>query len=271
MTSLSQAIEILIGGSYTGNKSWNKRHSEIDNCLKIYLLTAGELYLYTDHEKFLLEKDKLYFINGSKLKYQYCDRPFSTDWLHFIPEDTVIRQMLFAMPLVVEIPAELHLNCSVLKNIDSLIAGKYSSYKDLYLSTLHMQTFLSEIIIYLLEQYCFDDIKHTNIEKIEPAIRYINNHFTEEIRLKDLAQKCHISANYFYKLFINAFQTTPVNYISLIRMNTALQLLVNNEYNIKEIAYRVGFNDDAYFSRVFKKYYGITPGEYKKRRNEELF
>ena len=54
-------------------------------------------------------------------------------------------------------------------------------------------------------------------------------------------------------------------------MNAALPLLLNNEYNIKEIAYRLGFYDDAYFSRVFKNHYGITPGEYRKRRKELLF
>lgn len=271
MYSLNQTTEILIGGSYTGNRSWNKTYSEIDNCLKIYLLISGELYLSGEEQKFLLKKDKLYFINGSKLKYQHCNGSFSTDWLHFIPKDLVIRQTLLAMPLVVEIPVELHLNYNALKNINSLISHNYPSYTEFYLATLRMQTFLQSILVYLLEQYSFEDIKPTNIERIEPAIQYINNHFTEDMRLEHLAQKCCMSANYFYKLFTSALQTTPTNYISLVRMNRALQLLVNNEYNIKEIAYKVGFNDDAYFSRVFKKYYGITPGEYKKKRNELLF
>ncbi|WP_278625871.1 AraC family transcriptional regulator [Parabacteroides gordonii] len=106
---------------------------------------------------------------------------------------------------------------------------------------------------------------------IEPAILYIKEHFTEPVRLKELADCCNISPNYFHRIFTKALKTTPANYISLLRMNTALPLLLNNEYSIKEIAYQLGFYDDAYFSRVFKNHYGITPGEYRKKRKELLF
>jgi hypothetical protein BACCOPRO_02224 len=54
-------------------------------------------------------------------------------------------------------------------------------------------------------------------------------------------------------------------------MNASLQLLINDKYTIKEIAYELGFTDDAYFCRVFKKHYGIISGDYKKRRGEILF
>ncbi len=54
-------------------------------------------------------------------------------------------------------------------------------------------------------------------------------------------------------------------------MNTSLQQIINNKFTIKDIAYELGFTDDAYFSRVFKKYYGITPGDYKQKRKEILF
>lgn len=272
MIHLNQSIEILTGGAYTGSSSWNKKRSETDNCLKIYLLTSGELCLYEDKKEFVLQKNNLYFINGNKLTYQSCSGSFSTYWLHFIPKDLIVRQGLFAVPLVVELPKEAYIPYSVLTNINTFISNHFSSYKDYYLETLRMQTFLQTIIVRLLEQYPWENINHTaNIQRLEPAIQYINNHFAEEIKLADLAQECCMSPNYFHKLFTGALQTTPINYISLLRMNTALQLLVNNEYTIKEIAYQLGYGDDAYFSRVFRKYYGITPGKYKKKRNELLF
>ncbi|WP_082150447.1 helix-turn-helix domain-containing protein [Parabacteroides goldsteinii] len=62
-----------------------------------------------------------------------------------------------------------------------------------------------------------------------------------------------------------------VYHIALLQMNASLQLLINDKYTIKEIAYELGFTDDAYFCRVFKKHYGIIPGDYKKRRGEVLF
>lgn len=272
MIHLNQSIEILTGGVYAGSSSWDKHRTEIDNCLKIYLLTSGELSLYDGEQEFLLEKGKLYFINGNKLSSQSCHGSFSTIWLHFMPKDLIVCHGLYAAPLVVEIPQEIDCSHRVLENIDLFISNNFPSYKEYYLEALKMQTFLQTIVIWLLEKFPWGEVDKTvNIRRIEPAIQYINNHFTEEIRLSDLAKECCMSINYFHKLFTNTLFTTPVHYILLLRMNTALQLLVNNEYNIKEIAYQLGFNDDAYFSRVFRKFYGITPGEYKRKRRELLF
>lgn len=63
---------------------------------------------------------------------------------------------------------------------------------------------------------------------------------------------------------------TPANYLTLLRMNAALQLLTDKQQRIKNIAYELGFTDDAHFCRSFKKYYGISPGEYQKKRKDIL-
>lgn len=63
---------------------------------------------------------------------------------------------------------------------------------------------------------------------------------------------------------------TPANYLTLLRMNAALQLLTNKDQTIKSIAYELGFSDDAHFCRSFKKYYGVAPGEYQKKRGDIL-
>lgn len=60
---------------------------------------------------------------------------------------------------------------------------------------------------------------------------------------------------------------TPINYLILVRLNAALHLLTDKQQTIKNIAYELGFTDDAHFCRSFKKYYGVTPGEYQKKRD----
>lgn len=269
---LNYSIEILSGGFYSGNHLWNKKHSEIDNCFKVYLLTDGELHVSNDGQDFLLEKGKVYFINGNKLSSQYCNKHFSTHWLHFIPKDLIIYQGLLALPLVVELTTEVFNSLNALENIEQLLSGNYSSYKEYYQQSLNTQIFLQSLIVKLIETFPWVTPEQTaNIQRIEPAIRYIDNHFTEPIRLEQLAGLCFISPNYFHKLFTSTLGITPVSYITSLRMNSALQLLIGNKYNIKEIGYRLGYNDDAYFSRAFRKFYGLTPGEYKKRRTEILF
>lgn len=272
MIHLSHTIDILTGGTYTGNSTWNKKHSDIDNCFKIYQITDGTLFLFDENEEYLLESGNLYFINGSKLTAQECKHSFSTHWLHFIPKDLVIHHSLLSMPLVINFKDTMDLVANSLANIEILISGEPASYKEYYLESLRMQAGIQSMIVSLLEKYPWTSPQEIySIQTIEPAILYIKDLFTEPIRLKQLADCCNISPNYFHKIFTTALKTTPANYISLLRMNAALPLLLNNEHNIKEIAYKLGFYDDAYFSRVFKKHYGITPGEYRKNRKELLF
>ncbi|MCS2893316.1 AraC family transcriptional regulator [Parabacteroides faecis] len=272
MIHLNHTIDVLTGGTYSGNSSWNKKHSDIDNCFKLYQITDGELFLTDENGEFLLESGNLYFINGSKLVSQQCRKSFSTHWLHFIPKDIILHHSLLAMPLVVNFADTLEMVAGSLPHIEILISSAHTSGREYLLESLRMQTGIQAMIVSLLEQHSWTSPREIySIHTIEPAISYIKEHFTEPIRLKQLADCCNISPNYFHKIFSKALQTTPANYISLLRMNAALPLLLNNEYNIKEIAYRLGFYDDAYFSRVFKNHYGITPGEYRKRRKELLF
>lgn len=272
MIHLSHTIDILTGGTYTGNSTWNKKHSDIDNCFKIYRITDGTLFLSDKNEEYMLESGNLYFINGSKLATQECKHSFSTHWLHFIPKDLVIHHSLLSMPLVVNFKDMMDLIANSLAHIEILISGEPASYKEYYLESLRMQAGIQSMIVSLLEKYPWTSPQEIySIQTIEPAILYIKDHFTEPIRLKQLADCCNISPNYFHKIFTTALKTTPAHYISLLRMNAALPLLLNNEHNIKEIAYKLGFYDDAYFSRVFKSHYGITPGEYRKKRKELLF
>ena len=82
---------------------------------------------------------------------------------------------------------------------------------------------------------------------------------------------CNVSPNYFHKIFKQTFKITPTNYIILLRMNSALQLLKRQRSNHKRhIAFELGFTDNAHFCKTFKKYYGITPGEYQRNQNNIL-
>ena len=106
MLYLNQTYELLTGGYYLGNSSWNKKHTEIDNCFKIYQLTEGEVFVCDKDQTFNLQKNNLYFINGNKLSSQYCSYSFSTHWLHFIPKNLTIYQGLLSLPTVIKLPTQ---------------------------------------------------------------------------------------------------------------------------------------------------------------------
>ena len=272
MICFDHTVEILTGGMYTGNNSWSKKRSEIDNCFKIYMLTDGELFLCDHVRKYPLQKKKLYFINGSKLVSQFCFDSFSAYWLHFAPKDLILHRILLSMPMIQEHEINSLNLVDSMEDIEMLFSVKRSSFADYYINLLRIQAFIQSLIVKLVEQHAGTITREILvIQAIEPAIQYIKTHFTEPVRLKQLAEKCYMSSNYFHKIFTQTLQVTPANFILMLRMNAALSLMLNEKCNIKEIAYQLGFCNDAYFSRVFKKYYGVTPGEYKQKRNKLLF
>ncbi len=101
---------------------------------------------------------------------------------------------------------------------------------------------------------------------IEKAESYIKANYMKDVSLDDISRYCNISSYYFSKLFKQETGENYVEYLSRIRIENAKKMINEGEKSMKEICYSVGFSDPNYFSRAFKKYVGVTPTEYKERR-----
>ena len=99
---------------------------------------------------------------------------------------------------------------------------------------------------------------------LKRAISYIDDHYTQNISLNDLARVNCLSRYYFSRKFKEETGHCFKDYLNLKRLSAAKKLLALPEVNISEACYSVGFNDVSYFSRVFKKYVGVSPSAYKK-------
>ena len=82
---------------------------------------------------------------------------------------------------------------------------------------------------------------------IDTAFAYIQNHYHETIRLEDIASQCFLTEAHFCRLFKQLTGETPIYYINKFRINKAVLYLAESQYSIKEIAEKVGFDDEAYF------------------------
>ena len=102
------------------------------------------------------------------------------------------------------------------------------------------------------------------LEQISDVLIYINENYTENISLTEIAHKMHISVSHFCKIFKSATGKSFVDYINSRRLYEAESLLRKNQQSIIEIAMLVGFSSVAYFDRLFKRHYGINPGKYRK-------
>lgn len=102
----------------------------------------------------------------------------------------------------------------------------------------------------------------------ELAKEYIEEHYYENLTLNDVAEKLGITASYLSMLFSQQVNVTFIDYLNKIRIEHACTYLLQNFLKTYEIAYKVGFHDEKYFSRVFRKVTGMTPSEYKKSGKE---
>ncbi len=98
---------------------------------------------------------------------------------------------------------------------------------------------------------------------IAPAVEYIHKHYTDsELAISTLADICNISQDYLRKLFREAYNTSPLKYINQLRITHAEELITSGMYTVSESAQLSGYTDLCYFSREFKKHYGVSPKNY---------
>lgn len=104
------------------------------------------------------------------------------------------------------------------------------------------------------------------IEVIDPAVSYLKKHIYDcDLNIESLPKLCGISGAYFRKIFALNFGTSPHKYILRKRLSHAKSIIGSGDFDtISEVAIAVGYNDPLYFSRAFKKKYGVSPMQYAK-------
>lgn len=98
---------------------------------------------------------------------------------------------------------------------------------------------------------------------IERAKKYIHENYTRKISQEDVAAHCYITPAYLSSLFKARLSCNFVDYVTAVKIKEAKYLLENSSYQVKEIAYRTGYEDYTYFCKVFKKTVGVSPLEYR--------
>ncbi len=130
------------------------------------------------------------------------------------------------------------------------------------------RSYLLELLFYI--QNIFDSKEDSNNtlseedETFSAICEYLNEHISEQISLETLIAAFNINRNKLNKIFINKTSKTCLNYLSDLRTDMAKMILSNTEIPIGEVSSRVGYPDSNYFTKIFKKYTGFTPSEYRK-------
>ncbi|SCW65928.1 iron complex transport system substrate-binding protein [Paenibacillus tianmuensis] len=136
------------------------------------------------------------------------------------------------------------------------------------LAQVLMKSMLFEFIYELFSQLQNSKDRGSPSDLVAYALRYIHEHYTEAVTMDQLADLLGCSSSYMYRLFKAETGKSPNDYIIGIRMEQARQYLLTTQLNLREIARSVGYSDVYYFSRLFKKQFGVSPLQSRKRESE---
>lgn len=107
-------------------------------------------------------------------------------------------------------------------------------------------------------------IKHADV--IRKAVHFMNANYTRKIVLQDVADHVYMSASYFSKIFNEEMGVSVSEYIRKVRVEKSKILLRESSSSLSEIATMVGFDDQSYFTKIFRKYTNQSPGIYRRNR-----
>ena len=153
-----------------------------------------------------------------------------------------------------------------------VISGKLLSYDDIQrLDSARTSVFTKGILDDEETLALFDQAKeeatplsHPTSTLVKQVLAYIHQNYNQPVTRKDIAGAVGVSENYLSQIFHQEMTISPWDYLNRFRIQRAKELLRLSDETITQIAIRVGFNDSAYFSRVFRKHAGQSPLDYRK-------
>lgn len=162
------------------------------------------------------------------------------------------------------------------KNVSELFSklaeSDYIFYQKLegYKTTASLR--LAELLIEICRYYASAVLENSHPEfsksslKIRKIINYFDKSYNSKITSKDIEDLCESNYDYVNRIFQRATGHTIFNYLNLIRIKQAMDLIYTTSLKYGEIGYLVGIDDPYYFSKLFKKYTGMTASQYAKNR-----
>lgn len=101
------------------------------------------------------------------------------------------------------------------------------------------------------------------------VLDYMQKHFSDRIRIEELAAVGGLSPNYFMRCFRADFNTTPMGYLTKLRLENASRVLADTDMAIIDVALSVGYGDVSNFIRAFEKIYGMTPRKFRLKQKRD--
>jgi AraC-like DNA-binding protein len=251
---------VLSGGWVRCGPSWSRQHFKHETYAKFYVVINGFATYENEWGAVELTPGQVYFFPPHQGSRHTCPISMEVYWMHISIDAPVLDMRL-----------------TRLRKICSWSIDEWQQWKMVYerlpeLSTsptleleLRTQAMIMESFAQLLVRHPEDtDPQMEELRnRLTPALQILDAQFKKPPSLAVIAGSTRLSIPHFHRGFKQAFRTTPYRYMLRRRMDLAHQLLCNTALSIGDIATQAGYEDQFYFSRVFKNYFKNSPEQFR--------
>lgn len=243
----------------TGGRQYNSLH----------FIREGRGILKRGNEEILLRKGMCFVLyEGINCEY-YQDKkdPWKYDWIDFEGEN--IEVLLSKCGFSIEKPYKHYPQDKYFTNELDRFFEIYNvhSTRDICVVAQFFKI-ISELIYYNNDKNHSSKKMSTQFCRVRDCMIYINNNYYLDLTLEEIAKANNISVSYMKAIWTKEVGIAPMEYVHAFRVSEACRYLKSEMWKIKDIAKQVGYTDEKYFMRVFKKYKGMSPKEYRECSNE---
>ena len=250
-------------GELKAQRPHTKSRSGLDSCLFFIVLSgAGELR-YND-KPYPLKKNSCIFIDCRQAyAHVTSDDLWKLKWVHFNG-----HSMTDIYNKYLSRGGEPTFEAEQPEPYDSLLDEILNiASSDDYIRDMKLNEKLASLLTLIMSKSWHPGKAQTAKKRGELSNikSWLDTHYSEKISLDELAKRFYIDKYYLSKIFKEQYGITINAYISRKKITAAKQLLRFSDKSIEQIGFEIGISDTNYFTRLFKKIEGITPGEYRKR------
>ena len=230
-----------------------------------HILSGSGVYTTGKVSVRLSAGDTFILFPGVELQYQADkDEPWEYCWAGFMGTDaaSIIRNTGFSKetPYILKgkIPGK-----EIRNGLEEIYQNKGNTYESSVSMTGSLYSLLAVFMHYADKK---DAEKDSHVMYVEKAMNYIETNYSYPITVEDIAHYVGISRSHLFRSFQNYMSKSPKDYLSGYRIRQACRLLRETDLSVSTIAYSVGFENNLYFSKAFRKQKGMSPSEYRQAK-----
>lgn len=238
--------------------------------LEINYILDGQCDYYIDGKHFAAKKGDIIIINSESIHRVV---PKITSVVENRMAYTLLINYEFIKNIIPDIDESLFVIRKI-KDIRSIIISIEEIFKHYkYDKTEYKNIAIFGLVYKLIYELCINDGKQSkpsillksriNTEKIKEVLDYIENNYREPLKQEEVAKHFYFSREHFSRLFKKYTGTTFKEYLTVYRLQKAIQRMKEYDDSMVDIALETGFSDTRQFIKYFKKYYRVTPYQYK--------